>query len=162
VRLRRALERVVERLRIDDVVHRQREPLADAQVRLRVALELRAIADDEDRWDDAAILEMARYRQAIAAVLSRAAENRGAFAVAVVLEDRVGHGERGVFHQDKGRDGEALRGALVDGLHLLGGEDLHDGRGSRFEVRSKNDEETLLTSSFAPRTSNLIFFTPQT
>src|SRR5256885_2776799 len=62
--------------------------LADGQVLLRVAGVFGAVADDDDDRHDAAVLEVARHRQAVAAVRADAAEDRGALGLRIVLEER--------------------------------------------------------------------------
>src|SRR5204863_7229747 len=75
-----AEDRIDEEIRIrrvgEVVVNRDAEALADEEIGERVAGDLRAVAgDDEDRHDAAAV-ELARYRESVAAVLSDPADER--------------------------------------------------------------------------------------
>ena len=137
-------ERFVERVVVDDLVHRQRQPLADLEIRRRIAADLRPIADDEDAGHDAALLEMPRDRESVAAIRAEAAEDRGAVAVGIVLADRIDDRQRRVLHQHDRRNAEALGRAPVDRLHLRSGEDVH--RESIQPQRRRRAQQTSVSS----------------
>ena len=119
-------ERAIERIGIGDVVHRKRRALTDRQIRRGIARKFSPLADDEDRRHDAAILEMSRDSQTIAAVRAGAAENRYALTVRVMLENRVDHRHRRVFHQQQRRNCETIGRPAIDASSLFGAENLHN------------------------------------
>ena len=136
IRVSSVSERVIDLVDAGDVVDRNGQALTHHEVRECIAADLRAVTDDEDHRYDAAVFEMPRDRQSIAAVLSGPAEDCRAIDVGEVCVNRVDDRERGVLHEHDRRHAEALGRPPIDVPHLLRSQDLHGATASEYRSRS--------------------------
>ena len=65
--------------------------------------------------------------KAVAAIVSFPADHTNALRRLRTLENKVGHGSPGIFHQRQRGHAEMIGGDVVDLPHLGSGDDLHDG-----------------------------------